>query len=70
MSRRTGVTLEARVAELERTLKLVHAEREHLEAENGRYRAALRQIASAESGAWGWIAHEALHPTELDEGAA
>jgi hypothetical protein len=29
-----------------------------------RLRAALRRIADAESGHWGWIAHEALHPKE------
>lgn len=31
-------------------------------AERDRYKAALIRIADAESGRWGWIAHDALHP--------
>lgn len=31
-----------------------------------RYRAALRRIADAESGYWGRVAHEALHPSSAD----
>lgn len=33
---------------------------EHRNAEVARYRSALQRIASAESGVWGRIAHEAL----------
>lgn len=66
---RQGVNLEQHVAELERRRALMAAELEHLEAEleqrrleRRRYRAALERIAEAESGVWGWIAHEALYP--------
>jgi hypothetical protein len=31
-------------------------------AELERLKAALRRIADSESGHWGWIAHEVLHP--------
>lgn len=35
-----------------------------------RYRRALVQIADSESGVWGWIAHEALHPKTPTTGDA
>lgn len=35
-----------------------------LAGERDRYRKALARIADAESGHWGWIAHEALHPKQ------
>ena len=59
---RHGVTLEARVDELDRQLELMADEQIRREAELDRYRAALVRIADAESGVWGWIAHDALHP--------
>lgn len=40
-----------------------------LDDERDRYRAALARIADAESGVWGQIAHQALHP-ERSNGAA
>jgi hypothetical protein len=66
---RHGADAGARIADLQRRLELCHAEREHLETEHARYAGALRQIASAESGIWGRIAHDALHPP-ADQDAA
>lgn len=40
----------------------VEHQRDYLREENVQLRAALRRIADSESGVWGWIAHEALHP--------
>jgi hypothetical protein len=62
-----------RIAELEQRRELMGAELAHLEAEleqrrleRLRYRAALEQIAGAESGIWGRIAHEALKASTVD----
>jgi hypothetical protein len=38
----------------------VREQLEAVRADLARYRTALRRIAAAESGPWGWIAHEAL----------
>ena len=66
---RHGVTVEAQLDELLHTLALVRAELEHLEAETDRYRTALREIASFESGSWGLIAQAALHPPAGEDAA-
>jgi len=51
---------EAAKAEADAAAAWVHVEA--LIAENMRLRKALERIASAESGVWGRMAHEALHP--------
>jgi hypothetical protein len=47
-------------------------ELEHVTAQRNRYRAALEHIAYVDSGPWGWIAWNALHPEKrrpYDDGA-
>lgn len=57
---------DVRERDFEHDLALMADELEHRERELDRYRAALVRIANAESGYWGVIAHEALHPPEAD----
>jgi hypothetical protein len=63
---RTGVNLEARLAELERDLELAHTELANLEDEHARYHAALRRIAEGPPGRQARLAHDALHPAEVE----
>lgn len=42
-------------------------ELEQIREEHARFRKALVKIANANSGRWGWIAHEALHPKKVTE---
>ena len=60
-ARRTGVNLDARAAELERTLADVHEELDRLTGEHERYRVALGRIVNGEPFPQ-WIARDALHP--------
>jgi len=54
---RVYVAVDVAGVELDATLEL-----DVVRADVERYRAALVRIANAESGQWGWIAFEALHP--------
>jgi hypothetical protein len=66
---RFGATPKEQVRDALRRIELMDAELARLEAEftrvktdRDRYAHGLRQIADGNSGKWGWIAHEALHP--------
>ena len=67
-ARRTGVTLEAQVEELEGRLDAMGDELTRLETEHGRFRVALGRIRNGESNPWA-IAQDALHPPPDDEPA-
>lgn len=68
------------IHKLEERLRLVTNELEHAELEldhalkdlrdHHRYKTALQQIASAESGIWGRLAADALHPPRSPPPAA